>query len=157
MKSCILRWAGGRVGSLPPRPPGRAPPAFFPRVGGIPVARPPARVGSSSSLTPSQKLWIGLSWGLKNTVAFKQGPSLCSQDPSPPPSWKNSPSHSLSPSANHFIFSITLSSSFHPDLCLPHPITAYPHSHRYLTAARAPPVLRPGPAPIAAPTQVGVV
>ena len=74
MKSGILRWAGGQVGVPYPGllydasgflPPGSGDPCRQAQLGWAPP----------SSLTPSQKLWIVLSWGLKNIVAFKQGPS----------------------------------------------------------------------------------
>lgn len=124
MKSCILRWAGGQVGVPYPGLLSDAS-GFLPPGSGHPGRQAQLGWAPPSSLTPSQKLWIGLSWGLKNTVAFKQGPSLYPRIHPHPQAGKFSLSL-LSPSANHFIFSITLSSSFHPDLCLPHPITAYP-------------------------------
>lgn len=142
MKSCILRWAGGQVGVPYPGPQSAAS-DFLPPGSGDPGHQAQLGWALPSSLTQSQKLWIGLRWGLKNTVGFKQGHSPYPRIHPSPQAGRLSFSL-LSPPANHFfIFSITLSSNFHPDFCLPHtpPLLAS------LSPQAGPPGLRPRPRP----------
>lgn len=83
MKSCILRWAGGqeevpypglqRAASGSPLP-ALGDPGHQAQLGWAPL----------SSLTPSPKLWTGLSWGLKGTVGWIQSHSSPHLHPSFP-------------------------------------------------------------------------
>ena len=83
MKRCILCWAGGQ-GGVPYPGPQLAASGFLPRVLGDPGHLAQLGWAPPSSLTRSQKLWMGLSWGLQGAEGFSQGypPALASAPPS---------------------------------------------------------------------------
>lgn len=69
MKSYISRWVGEQVG-VPYRGPQLAASGFLPPGLGDPGLLAQLGWALPSSQTQSQKLWMGLSWGLWNTVGL---------------------------------------------------------------------------------------